>query len=48
MHKKNTNTTIARMLRKRREFEESNPRYQIEKSIQDLHNLERPNFSEFH
>ncbi|MGA9842638.1 MAG: hypothetical protein WBQ25_10015 [Nitrososphaeraceae archaeon] len=41
MHKKITNTTIARMLDKRREFEELNPRYRIEKAIQDLHNLER-------
>ena len=41
MHKKITNTTIARMLDKRREFEESNPRCRIEKSIQDLHNLEK-------
>jgi hypothetical protein len=40
MHKKITNTTIARMLDKRREFEESPPRYRIEKAIQDLHNLE--------
>jgi hypothetical protein len=41
MHKKITNTTIARMLDKRREFEESTSRYRIEKAIQDLHNLEK-------
>jgi hypothetical protein len=41
MHRKRTSTTIAKILHKRRVFEESNPRYLIEKSIQDLHKLER-------
>lgn len=34
------NSRIANLL-KRKEFEESNPRYRLEKSIQDLHNLEK-------
>ena len=41
MYGKSTNARIARILYNRREFEESNPRYRIEKAIQDLHNLER-------
>jgi hypothetical protein len=41
MQRKSTNTRIVKILQKRREFEESNPRHLIEKSIQDLHNLER-------
>ena len=41
MYGKSNNTRIAKILYKRREFEESNPRYRIERSIQDLHNLEK-------
>ena len=41
MHRMNANTRIARILHKKRELEESNPRYRIEKTIQDLHKLEK-------
>jgi len=41
MFGKSNNTRIAKILRKRREVEELNPRCRIEKSIQDLHNLEK-------
>ena len=41
MHRMNANTRIARILHKSRKLEESNPRYRIEKAIQDLHNLEK-------
>jgi hypothetical protein len=41
MYRKNSDTRIAKMLHKRREFEESNPRYRIEKAIQNLHKLEK-------
>jgi hypothetical protein len=41
MFGKSNNTRIAKILRKRREVEELNPRYRIEKAVQDLHNLER-------
>jgi hypothetical protein len=41
MFGKNNNTRIAKILRKRREVEELNPRYRIENAIQDLHNLEK-------
>lgn len=37
----NNNTRIARILHKRRELEELNPRYRIEKAIEDLHKLEK-------
>ena len=39
MYRKNTNTRIAKILHKRREFEELNPRYRIEKAIEHLHKL---------
>jgi hypothetical protein len=41
MYGKSNNVRLAKILHKRREFEELNPRYLIEKSIQDLHNLEK-------
>ena len=41
MYGKSNNARLAKILHKRREFEESNPRYLIEKSIQDLYNLEK-------
>ena len=41
MHRMNANTRIARILYKSRKLEESNPRYRIEKVIQDLHKLEK-------
>ena len=41
MHRKGTNTRIINILHRRRELEESNPRYRIEKAIQDLHKLEK-------
>ena len=41
MYRKNTNTRIAKILHKRREFEELNPRYRIEKAIEHLHKLEK-------
>lgn len=41
MHAKDTNTRIAKLLYKRRELEETNPRYRIEKAIHDLHKLEK-------
>ena len=41
MFGKSNNTRIAKILRKRREVEELNPKYRIEKAVQDLHNLER-------
>lgn len=41
MYRMNANTRIARILHKERELEESNPRYRIEKTIQDLHKLEK-------
>ena len=40
MYGKSNNARLAKILQKRTEFEESNPRHQIEKSIQDLHRLE--------
>ncbi len=36
MRRMNVNTRIARILHKERQLEESNPRYRIEKAIQDL------------
>ena len=41
MYGKSNNARLAKILQKRTEFEESNPRQQIEKSIQDLHRLEK-------